>query len=57
MQHDRSLVQRVPDAPPCAAIVAVRVAVTRRRAGHWKTSHHYLILMVNDILDTFLNWS
>ena len=40
-----------------AAIVAVHVAVTRRRAGAAHFCHRHPIFIVNHILDTFLNWS
>ena len=40
-----------------AAIVAVRVAVTRRQAGVVHFRHGYSLSKVNNILDTFLNWN
>ena len=40
-----------------AAIVVVRVAVTRRRAGLAHFRHGHSLSKVNHILDTFLNWS
>ena len=40
-----------------AATVAVRVAVTRRRAGPVHFRHGYYLSKLNNILDTFLNWS
>ena len=39
------------------AIVAVRVAVTRRRTKAAHFHHRHPISIVNHILDTFLNWS